>query len=224
MKKFCQSQRTIRQRELRRQRSMNRRFNDPLIIFIERKYAGIFNEFVELYNRMEAECPNRKNLVNSKTFRNWLTENPLGELPLKKQSSATTPILIPQLQLEQVVVPSKTPCMDIITRAIQETVEIPQELPDQETAEATLSLGVDNMIQGTAETPQEIQALEIAEGPLDIDSIINELQVDQDLQALFERTGANTTEDEGIELNVYDELEMDIKPFDYNLEVEPFAF
>ena len=45
-----------------------------------------------------------------------------------------------------------------------------------------------------------------------------------DLQNLLERAAVDLNEDEGIELNQFDEIAMDIEPFDYNLEVEPFDF
>ena len=71
------------------------------------------------------------------------------------------------------------------------------------------------------EAPQEIHPQEIAV----VDSIIDELLQEQALQDILERADVNTTEDEGIALlDIYAEVEMDIEPLDYNLEVEPFDF
>ena len=50
--------------------------------------------------------------------------------------------------------------------------------------------------------------------------IFDELQEDRDLRDVLE--GAN--EDEGIGLNYFDEVEMDIQPFNYTLEVETNDF
>ena len=130
MKKLCQSERSIRERELRRQKGENRRFNDPMKIFIQRKYPEIFKEYTEFYNFMEAEDPNRRNFTTSKTFRKWMTENPIKEstptqaMPSTGQSLSTQPLLFPQLALEPVDFPSKVQeaPANVLTQALQETL------------------------------------------------------------------------------------------------------
>ena len=57
-----------------------------------------------------------------------------------------------------------------------------------------------------------------------VDDIINELLENHELRDFLEQADIDVLQDEGIELNVHDEIEMDIEPFDYNLEVEPFDF
>ena len=55
-----------------------------------------------------------------------------------------------------------------------------------------------------------------------VNEILNELQEDQDLRDVLE--DVNNNEDEGIGLNYFDEIELDIQPFNYDLEVEPYNF
>ena len=57
-----------------------------------------------------------------------------------------------------------------------------------------------------------------------VDDILNEMMEDRFLRNLLERADVDVTEDEGIVLNCFDEIAMDIEPFDFNLEVEPFDF
>ena len=51
-----------------------------------------------------------------------------------------------------------------------------------------------------------------------MDEILNELAADEDIGDILDQEG--TTEDEGIGLNLEDEIFHDIQPFDYALEVE----
>ena len=48
-----------------------------------------------------------------------------------------------------------------------------------------------------------------------VDALVNEMIIDDELRALL---NTEPEDDEGIELNLYDEL--DIQDFDYRLEVE----
>ena len=50
-----------------------------------------------------------------------------------------------------------------------------------------------------------------------VDQIVNQMALDDELRALLE---SEPEDDEGIELNIHDELGIDIEPFDYRLEVE----
>ena len=50
-----------------------------------------------------------------------------------------------------------------------------------------------------------------------VDQLVNQMALDDELRALLD---SEPEDDEGIELNIHDELEMDIEPFDFRLEVE----
>ena len=99
MKKYSGNTRE-RERELRKQKSVNRRFNDPLKIFIEQKYNGIFQEYVELHKRMVEENPDRKDLTKSGTFKRWLAAN-------SENVQSRKVLYIPQVVLEPTTVINK---------------------------------------------------------------------------------------------------------------------
>ena len=67
----------VREANRRRQLFKNRRFNDPLKLFIERKHPTIFMEYVEFYKYLDQLNPTRKDLVKSSTFKDWMKSNPL---------------------------------------------------------------------------------------------------------------------------------------------------
>ena len=54
----------------------------------------------------------------------------------------------------------------------------------------------------------------------EVDDIINEILENEHIRNILERP----EEDEGIGLNVFDEIEFDIEPFDFAAEVEPYDF
>ena len=68
----------IREREriLTKEKANARRFNDPLKLFVQRKYKHVYREYCELYNRMVSELPARKNLSKTLVFRQFLLDHP----------------------------------------------------------------------------------------------------------------------------------------------------
>ena len=68
----------IREREriLAKEKADARRFNDPLKLFVQRKYNEVYREYCELYSRMVAEVPVRKNLSRTLVFRQFLLDHP----------------------------------------------------------------------------------------------------------------------------------------------------
>ena len=206
MEKFCQSEKCQRERELRKLRAKERRFNDPLKLFMERKYPEIYAEYGELYANMEAENPKRKNLATSPIFKRWLVANSAKKPVQTTQFSAGPQLLIPQVLLQPLPLPiqGKT-AVDIISTALQETFDSDQPGP---VAEHLLS-------QPEAEANNNFN---------DVDQIIDELMRDRDLADFLEQNVLNFDDDEGIGFDHFAEIENDIEPFDYNLEVQPFDF
>ena len=52
--------------------------------------------------------------------------------------------------------------------------------------------------------------------------IVNEMEEESERQNMLQQP--DVFEDEGIELNPYIDIEMDIEPFDFNIEVEHYDF
>ena len=118
---------------------------------------------------------------------------------------------------------------DLLTAVIRETFgqdfsQEPDKVEDvivSEAPDVIVSEAPDVIV---SEAPDAI----VSEAPVDevqaiielldaqVDAIINQLMEDEQLGDLVE----DKNEDEGIELNIYNELNDDIEPFDYTLEVE----
>ena len=195
------------------------------------KYNDIFQEYTEFYNRMVQQNPHRRDLTTCKTFKEWMssvhTAVPTPHSPFTTRQTfeqtvfleTSTPTSSTATQTNQETLPQEgSPPSNLIEQVLQETLgrEITENPLPQE------DLLPSNLIE---QVLQETFGLEIPENPLpqinDAEDIINELMQDPDLQAVLEE---EDDDDEGIELNKYDEIVMDIEPFDYFLEVEPFEY
>ena len=212
MKKFSQARKAVREKILRKERQENRRFNDPLKLFIERKYKEIFKEYQELYKVIAEENPGRRDYTTSNAFRKWLDSHP--ERNENMNSPSKNPLLVPEIVLEPISFLSTTKetsseqRSDVLTQTIGETLnEAVHTTPHEEIPEEPFP----------NQLPQ-VNDFELA------NQIINELIADEELRNFIEEANINTDNDEGIELNIYEEINMDIEPFNYDLEVEPFEF
>ena len=236
MEKFCQTEKCQRERELQKQRAKERRFNTPLKLFMERKYPEIYAEYGELYDNMEAENPNRKNLATSPTFKRWLAANPA------KKPAQTTRLLIPQVLLQPLPIQCKI-TGDIISTALQETFgsdqpgPVAEHLLPQPEAEANNNFNDveqimdESMREGDLALQGLLQPLPLPQREAEannnfnvVDQIIDEMMRERDLVDFLEQNVLNFDGDEGIGFDHFVEIADDIEPFDYFLEVEPFDF
>ena len=100
---------------------------------------------------------------------------------------------------------------DVLTRTVRETLSTDQ-LPGEEQQQGPQDIRLPG--EGQQQGPQDIRQ--------HIDEILDEMLADEDLNNIL--LEPNPTEDEGIELNLLDEIYEDIQPFDYELEVEANEF
>ena len=98
-------------------------------------------------------------------------------------------------------------CNDIINQALREAFSSDQQNSPADEQDQQLPPAVE---QG----PQQLYD--------QIDQILDEMAVDEDMRNMLDQQ--NPPEDEGIELNLLDEIYDDIEPLDYTLEVEPDEF
>ena len=197
-------------RVYRKNQKEQKRFEAPLRQFIEIKYKNIFQEYVELYNRMDAQNPTKNDLKKSELFKQWKEEN---------QKEANT--------------------IDILSKAVKETIEGSENNVDNsvdsenETAAGRQWLsdteheesegnqwGQDGEDEASGAEHQESEGNQWGqdEGMLaaqQVDALVNEMIIEDELRALLNTEPEN---DEGIELNIEDEI--DFEDFDYRLEVE----
>ena len=228
-------------RDARRWRATNtarKRFDGPLREFIKIKHANIFNEYSEFYRQLDRKYPNVRNLAATPMFRDWLSgiqqhESESVDLdePTHHESQPEIPCQLTQhesqpetpCQSTQHERQPETPCQstqhesDILTLAMNETLSVrsviheimPQGIPQQVSASLQPFLPQIN--------PNE-----------NIDEIINELEQDEAVRNILNpvvdemieqyNVQISTDNDEGIELNFYDEL--DLQPFNFDLEVD----
>ena len=104
-----------------------------------------------------------------------------------------------------------SPAEDVLTRAVRETLTTDQ-LPGEEQQQGPQDIRLPG--EGQQQGPQDIRQ--------HIDEILDEMLADEDLNNILMEP--NPVEDEGIELNLLDEIYHDIEPFDYELEVEAGGF
>ena len=176
------SSKALKERKFRQREKERKRFDGPMRKFLEYKYPNVFQEYTELYNSMNRNHPNVRNLAKTRTFKNFLN------------------------------IEDQTPPTDILTVAIRETMD--EELNGEACQEVE-----SEELNGSVESEEAASRLDSGEAASrlesQIDAIMNQLLNDQDLGNML-----GNEVDEGIELNVMDEIEFDIEPFDYELEVE----
>ena len=198
----------------RRNQREQKRFEAPLREFIEIKYKYAFQEYVELYKRMDTQNPGKIDLKKTEIFKQWKISN--------QQSSS-----------------------DILTVAIRETIG--QDYNEAEQSEGNVSEDSEaeqsegnvseaeqsegnvsedseaEQSEGNVSEDSEAEQSEANQGLLaaqQVDALVNEMIIDDELRALLNVEEPKA--DEGIELNIFDEI--DIEPFDFQLEVEQLGW
>ena len=225
----------VREANLRKQRNKDRRFNEPLKIFLERKYPKVLQEFKRLFQSIEEKNPGRENLslVNTNDFKQWMLNNPpapccswiedsrvCGQPPQRQHTQdCTLTSLQPLLEIPLLPSPQLETPQDIV----QDCTLIPQlEIPLLPTPQVcTLPTEVPQDILDLA--CQEIMPIEEPLSMEDIpEAILNDFMNDEFLSELLNSIPEELPElrellydDEGIELNPNDEVFEDLQPFDF---------
>ena len=227
---FSQKKKAVAARKWRATNTLKKRFDGPLKEFIKIKYVDIFNEYSEFYQHLDKENPNVRDLSKTRTFRNWIKNvrkqqesqqargsdqeesqqarvSDQGELSTQVQDHPSH-----QVQDEPVHLQESRP--NILSLAINEIM--PEGIPKQ------VSASLNEHLPEVTHQHDETLFRE------NLDQIINELEQEQAVRdilnpvvdEIIERYNVEVTtdNDEGIELNFTDEL--DLQPFDYNLEVD----
>ena len=202
MLKRTQTERVAQAAKRRKLDYEAKRFNNPLKIFIERKYPQIFEEFTAFYNFVNFVNPGKKDLTKTTTFKQWVVENPI---PLKN--------IIPLTVVS--ASPSETSSTTVSARS-SETSSTMVSARSSETSSTMVSARLSET-SSTSTTvsanPNEVNTIsDLLDELFGPDGIPDEILPDETL----------SNEDEGIELNHFDELTFDIEPFDFLTETEGF--
>ena len=206
------SNKALKERAFRKKENERKRFDKPLRQFLQLKYQNVLQEYTELYELMNTNHPKKRNLLNTKTFRDWVKS--LQEQPPTDILTAS----IRETLGEQYVNQSEMP-NDEIEAPNDEYESCEAVSDDQNESVNNENDEVKNdEVQNEPDPQIDIAGIDIAAIDRQVDQIMNELLQEEDLRAALE--GENNDDDEGIEISVWDELALDIEPFDYTLEVE----
>ena len=210
------SKKALKERNFRKRENDRKRFEKPLRVFIEHKYKTIYEEYEQLFNLMVTNHPNKRNLVNTRTFKDWIRASEGN--PKALDSVTVTETLgeyVADEQPEQSVA-SEQPDVASVECEQPDVASVDSEQPDVASEQpdvASLESEQPDVASLESEGANAIAAID-----RQIDQIVNELMQEEELRGVLERE--NDDDDEGIEISVWDEIALDIEPFDYALEVE----
>ena len=189
----------IRARKRRDEERDNSRYNQTLKEYITYKYSNIINEFDPFYRQLQTKYPRRRFYSNTNEFRRWRREMIVESFK--------------EAGVEAVVFDQQ----DLYGNDEQEQQHGEQEQQQQH--------GDDEQQQHGEQEQQQQQYGEQNEhhGEQEqSDQHDDEANIDNEVIEIIAELENNGVllHDEGIHLDVYEELQADIEDFDYRLEVE----
>ena len=191
----------------RQKERVQKHFHYPLIPFLETKYPKVYEEYIKLYNWLNEEHPQTRNLTKTLSFKTW------------KES----------IQSRQTVSdnPPTTSDNDDVTETTSENTGTTSDISDvTETTTTSENTATTVNVSVSENTPPvNVSIEELADIMVNIegqaDQIINELREDADLRRIMDNV-ENQVIDEGIDISPLDDIEFDIEPFDFQAEVENY--
>ena len=210
---LSRSEKTFQARQRRKRDSEGKRFNNPLKIYVERKHPKIFKEFKKFLNFFERANPRKKDLTKSETFRQWMLENPIPSETSSSTIANTNPSetsLASEINSSSTIAntnPSETSLASEINSSSSIANTNPSETSLASEINSSSTIANTNPSE-TSTTPNTLSQL--VDELFDFDGIPDEV--------LF----GNNENDEGIELNSFDELAYDYEPFDFLNETKDF--
>ena len=211
------SKKAIKERKYRKRENDRKHFEKPLRAFIEHKYQTIFEEYQQLYDLMVTNHPHKRNLINTKTFKEWIRTNEGNPKTSDILSVAITETLGECVTGEQSDVASLESEQSVASLESEQSVaslESEQSVASLESEQSVASLESEQFVASLESGG--VPANDIADIERQIDQIVNELMLEGEVRDALE----SENEDEGIGINVLDEIAFDIEPFDYELEVD----
>ena len=221
-----------------------KRFDGTLKEFIKVKYNAIFDEYVEFYNLLDKKYPNMRELSKTRMFKKWAktvreeqtTESGSegsqveGSVEVQPcldscQDEAAPNQLVDQLDISyqdeaapDQLINQQASQLDILSVALQEALSGVIPVRDQEAV-----LDDNNVVEDIISELEQDEAIQAILDPV-IDDIMN--GHDDEIHDILNNHNneVNQDDDEGIGLNLVDEIEFDIEPLDYNLEVDNYDF
>ena len=212
-------------RRWRADTAQQKRFDKPLREFVKIGYNAIYVKYIDLYEEMNANHPQTRNLTKTSTFQRWLRQQqtktnevavqtePLSNEPLSNEPLSNEPLSNEPLSNEPL--PNEPLSNEPLPNEPLSNEPLPNEpLPNLITQALELAIpeGIDFDFDIANQLLEELEQDEAIRNILDptVDDILGaQVEVVED-----------QNEDEGIEINYAEEILMDIEPFDFRLEVE----
>ena len=195
-----------------------RRFTKPLKLFIQLKYPLQYDDFVKFFNLMESTYQGKKDLTKTEMFRKFINNYTSQETVDHTLSIIDRyPVLSKEILKEDPIsYPNTSSSKEDPKTSLIDSISYPNTSSSKEDPKTSLVV---------IEPSKEISPNTSAEPFLQDQTrnIINEL-VDE----LFGQGGLDQyieyveNEDEGIDVNILDELKLDLEPFDFELEAIDF--
>ena len=223
-----------------------RRLTKPLKLFFKNKYAALYDEFMEFFNQMDNKYPEKKDLTKTQMFKDFL--KPYAETSIENTSVVEHPAqeeeypILASL-LEPLVQPASTeptstsastePASTEPTFTSASTEPASTEPASTEPlvqSASTEPASTEPLVQSASTEPASTEPLvqaastEPVSQPLSsqrniISELIDELFGQGDLDQYLQHV---ENIDEGIDVNILDELRLDYLDFDFEQETVGF--
>ena len=198
----------LKERRFRQREKERKRFEGPMRKFLEYKYPNVFQEYTELYNVMERNHPDVRNLTKTRTFKNWVnTQNEVS--PTDILSTVIRETLGQDYHEED-----EAASVQIEQVEVKLNDEANGEASDQENDQANDEVNSEANDEANGEASDQIDG----EFQDEVEDIIQHLMQDEAIRNIL----GTEPEDEGIEITPDDDIVFDIEPFDFDLEVEQY--
>ena len=212
----------VRARERREKDREDQRYNETLKEYVKFKYSHIIDEFGPFYEGLKARYPKDMAYVNTNEFRRWRKNQiqiSFGNVQVAYfdkvdlHGEKTSEEDSEQEQYEQQHSEQHGEQQQQQSEQHGEQEQHEQQQSEQHDEQQHLEQQVEQHSEQHDIWQQQQQQIEQADD--EINQIINELE-----NGGVPLQNNNNDDDEGIHLDLYDELQCDIEEFDYRLEAE----
>ena len=214
----------------------------PLTGFLETKYPEVYDEYKKLYTWLDENHPQAQNLSKTSSFKTWK-----ASVQYHQRASENTPTVKDNNNNDR----EKTASENTSTtsdnnntreKTVSENTSTTSDNNnnDREKTASENTHAVNDNNNNDRETTvsentpaannNDVSIEELADIMVNIegqvDQIINELRQDADLRQIMDEVERHTDQaiDEGIEISPLDDVEFDIQPFDFEVEVENYPW
>ena len=223
-KSKSQTKKAIDARRWRSNAKEKRQFNALIAEYVQYKHSNIYDECSQLYKSLCEKHPNAQNIVKTRTFKRIIEDFKEAANEEEEPVAAAE-----DLTVDRHVEEKEEP---VANEADQHEEPVANEpvaneaaaapVANEAAAQSIISAALEESLGYEHVNINEINNIENIENI--INEVINDLEQDEVIRDMMDQyvQPQYEIEDEGIGLNLEDEIIYDIEPFDYALKVEPF--